>query len=118
MKRLLVLFVLLGYHVASIAQSYSFKAVNRYDHFEIQSEGNQLFCLFRISEKNAPVSVFRKVYLNDGLKPVDSVEFSLSGQAELLCSGGDEKYSFHAFYTKIESVEKIIFFITNNLEKT
>jgi len=113
MKRLLVLFVLLGYHVASIAQSYSFKAVNRYDHFEIQSEGNQLFCLFRISEKKAPVSVFRKVYLNDGLKPVDSVEFSLSGQAELLCSGGDEKYSFHAFYTKIESVEKIIFFITN-----
>ncbi len=118
MKRLSILFVLLGYQITGTGQSYSFKTTSQYDHFEIQSEGNQLFCLFRASERKALVTVFRKVYLNDSLQPVDSIEYSLTGSAELLCSGGDEKYSFHAFYTKVEATEKIIFFVTNNFDKT
>ncbi len=115
MKRLSLLIVLLCYQVIGVSQTYSFKTISQYDHFEILTEGNRLVCLFRVSEKKAPVSVFRKVFLNDELHSTDSIEYSIDGQADLIASGSDEKYSFHAFYLKAAPQEKIVFIVTDKL---
>lgn len=98
-----------------MAQSYSFKSHDIYQqNFEVHPDGEGLYCLFPVSPKKAPVTIFRKVFLNPDLSPVDSVEYSIEGQATLLASGGDEKFVFHAFYSKSKPLETISFIVTDN----
>lgn len=116
-KTLLLFLVLTGLHGLVQAQTYSFKSKNASDRFEIQTDNNGLYCLFRVSEKKALTTVFRKVFLNTDLAPIDSTEYSIEGQANLIASGADEKYQFHAFYTKVAPIEKIVFIVTDRLGK-
>jgi hypothetical protein len=118
LKRLLLpFFALLGLRALVSAQTYSFKTQNASDRYEIQTDNNGLYCLFRISEKKALSTVFREVFLNSDLTATDSTDYSIDGQANLVASGADEKYLFHAFYTKIAPIEKIVFVITDKFGK-
>lgn len=116
-KTLALIFFSMGIQVFMQAQSYSFNSRNASDRFEIKTDDNGLYCLFKISERKAPVTVFRKVFLNADLTPIDSADFSIEGHANLIASGADEKYSFHAFYAKAASIEKIIFIVTDKVGK-
>ncbi len=111
------IFILVNLPIFGLAQTYSFKSRDAYDRYEIQTDNNGLSCLFRISEKKALPTVFRKVFLNTELTPVDSTDYSIEGQANLIASGADEKYLYHAFYTKVSPIEKIVFVITDKYGK-
>jgi hypothetical protein len=112
----LLAFILLGFAANGLAQTYSFKSRDSYQrNFEILPEGDGLYCLFQVSPNKAPTTVFRKVFLDQELQPIDSVDYAIDGQASLLASGGDEQFVFHAFYTKSKSVDKIDFIVSDNL---
>ncbi|MBS1486746.1 MAG: hypothetical protein JST43_04090 [Bacteroidetes bacterium] len=95
-------------------QSYSFSLVRDNDPVEIQTMNEGLYCLFRTSAKKAPVTVFRKVFLNEDLKCIDLLNYSIEGKARLLSSTEDEKYVVHAFYTKTKKAEKIVFIVSDH----
>ncbi|HEV8512912.1 MAG TPA: hypothetical protein VGQ59_06530 [Cyclobacteriaceae bacterium] len=111
-KKIPLFILLLSLGFGTSAQTYSFKNIIDYDKFEVQPVNDGVYCLFRISERKAPVSVFKKVFLNNELKPVDSINYSIEGNASLLASCSDEKFVTHVFYSS-GSVEKIIFIITD-----
>ncbi len=114
MKKIVILiFILIGFHGMANAQRYSFPNRNASDRFELKTEDNGVYCLFKISKKNAPVTVFRKVFLSADLTPRDSVDYSMEGQVNLIASGADEKYTVHAFYAKAAPLEKIIYLVTD-----
>ncbi|MBS1488313.1 MAG: hypothetical protein JST43_12065 [Bacteroidetes bacterium] len=98
----------------SLGQSYSFSLLRDNDPVEIQTMNEGLYCLFRTSAKKAPVTVFKKVFLNEDLKCVDSLNYSIEGKARLLSSTEDEKYVVHAFYTKTKTMEKIVFIVSDH----
>jgi len=100
----------------ALAQTYSFKNIVDYDHFEIQPFNDGVYCLFRTSERKAPTSVFKKVFLDAELRSVDSINYSIEGQARLLASCSDEKFVTHIFFSTGLS-EKIIFLVTDHTGK-
>jgi hypothetical protein len=112
MQRIQLFLLLILLSVPAMAQRYHFKYTKAEDRFDIRSEGNQFYCLFKISPKKASPTVFRKVFLNDQLQAIDSVEYSVNGVAELIATGSNERYSYHVFFTKIEKAELLEFVVT------
>jgi hypothetical protein len=102
--------------LCAFAQTYSFKNISDYDNFEIQPFNDGVYCLFRISERKALTSVFKKVFLDANLKSVDSINYSIDGQAHLLTSCSDEKFVTHIFYSSGPG-EKIVFLVTDRTGK-
>jgi len=115
-KKISLLFLFLNVGLCALAQTYSFKNSIDYDNFEIQPFNDGVYCLFRISERKAPTSVFKKVFLDANLKSVDSINYSIEGQARLLASCSDEKFVTHVFYSSGLG-EKIVFLITDHTGK-
>jgi hypothetical protein len=115
-KKILLLVLALSLWFCASAQTYSFKSIIEYDRFEVQPYNDGVYCLYRISGRKAPISVFKKVFLDTELKPVDSINYSIEGDARLLTSCSDEKFVIHTFYSS-GSVEKIIFVITDHAGK-
>jgi hypothetical protein len=105
------------FFIVSEAQTFSFKSIAYDDHFEIQPFGDEVYCLFRVSEKNYPNTLFKKVFLDTMLAEVHAEVYEIEGKAKLLGSCSDEKFVTHAFYTKNGSSEKIIFIITDHSGK-
>jgi hypothetical protein len=115
-KKVALLFFSMNFGLCAFAQSYSFKNIIDYDNFEIQPFNDGVYCLFRTSERKAPTTVFKKVFLDANLKSVDSINYSIEGQARLLASCSDERFVTHIFYSSGLS-EKIIFFVTDHSGK-
>lgn len=116
-KSTLFTFLILVVATSGVAQTYSFKSRDPYRNSEIQPEGEGLYCLFQESPNKAPVTIFRKVFLNQELQPVDSVDYSIEGKATLLASGGDEQFVFHAFYSKTKPIDQVHFIVCDNTGK-
>ncbi len=116
MKKVSFLFFLVSFGFCALAQTYSFKNIVDYDNFEIQPFNDGVYCLFRISERKAPTSIFKKVFLDANLKSIDSLNYSIEGQARLLTSCSDEKFVTHIFYSS-GSNEKIVFLVTDHTGK-
>ncbi len=110
----LCLFFLIG---VSEAQTFSFKSIAYDDQFEIQPFGDQIYCLFRVSEKKDLTTSFKKVFLDSMLAPVHEEVYMIEGKARLLASCSDERFVTHAFYSKNGSIEKIIFIVTDHTGK-
>ena len=74
-KKIFFLLLYAGLAFSTFGQTYSFKSIVSYDNFEVQPAMDGVYCLFRVSEKKAPVSVFKKVFLSADLKPIDSINY-------------------------------------------
>ncbi|NOT74999.1 MAG: hypothetical protein HOP08_08720 [Cyclobacteriaceae bacterium] len=98
------------------AQTYSFPYLRPSDNFAIDNDDNGVYCLYR-SSKTKTSTTFLKVLLDQNLRAIDSVEYVLDGNAELLTSGGNERFTFHAFESKSEGVRFIEFLITSKSGK-
>jgi len=116
-KKISILFLSIGLALSALAQTYSFKSIVSHDNFEIQPVSDGVYCLFRTSEKKASISVFTKVFLNAELRPFDSVNYFIEGQAQLLASCSDEKFVTHTFYSATGAGEKIVFMVTDHTGK-
>jgi hypothetical protein len=117
-KKISLLLLCASLALSTFGQTYSFKSIISYDNFEVQPAMDGVYCLFRVSEKKAPVSVFKKVFLSADLQPIDSVNYLIEGHAQLLSSCSDEKFVTHTFYSSTPTGDKIIFFVTDHLGKT
>lgn len=104
--------------LSSHAQSQSFSF---FDHSkgnaEIMPGNDGLHCLFKTSDKKQLNSEFKKVFLDNELRPFDSTKYLIEGNATLLASCSNEKFITHAFYTKTASVEKVVFIVTDHFGK-
>jgi hypothetical protein len=109
-KLLILIFVVSA--LKSKGQKYSFHHPRINDGLEINTSGSQVYCLFPVLE-DGKNSVFRKVFLNENLQPVDSIDYQLEGKAKLLTSGANQFYQFHIFRTKAEGTTNLDFLITD-----
>ena len=115
MKRNIALCFLLASLHPLQAQTYSFKTPESSAPYAIRIVEQGVSCLFPISPRKSPASMFRQVFLNTDLAPFDSVEYTLAGQAKWLAAGEDEKNTVQAFYAKANGVERIEFLVTDKL---
>jgi len=105
-------FALFFLSLAASAQKYSFKYLHSYDQFAVNSDGDNVYCLF-LSGKTKTHAIYRKVLLSESLAPLDSVEYQIDGDPSLVASGANEFYTYHAFETKVEKTSMIQFLITD-----
>jgi len=98
---------------STLAQKYAFRYNRLNDRFDVISDARSLFCLFHVSSPHAPNTVFRKVFLNEDLKGIDSVEYEIPGDANLISSGTNEIYTFHLFQVKKDKNWNIQFIVTD-----
>ncbi len=94
------------------AQRYAFNYLHSTDQFIVNNDGDQVYCFFKVKESKTQ-AVYRKVFLSENLVPMDSVEYQLDGKPVLLASGETQHYTYHAFETKVEKVQMILFLITD-----
>ncbi|CAN5616608.1 hypothetical protein BH10BAC4_BH10BAC4_00310 [soil metagenome] len=111
LKILTVVFLVLGSLLAS-AQQYSFPYSGNGDAVTINNDGEDVYCLFRLGKASVE-TIYRKVILTSNLRPVDSIDYRIEGSADLIASGGSEKYTYHVFETKVEKVPAFVFLITD-----
>jgi hypothetical protein len=104
-------FMLVFSHLAS-AQQYSFPYSGNGDDLAINNDGADVYCLFRLGKASVE-TIYRKVILTENLRPVDSIDYRIEGSANLIASGGSEKYTYHVFETKVEKVPAFVFLITD-----
>jgi hypothetical protein len=84
-------------------QTFRFKHTDPTDHFDIKSVRTGTTCVYRVSEKDVAPTQFRKVFLDQYLDPVDSVDYSVRGIASLVASGVNERFDVLVFLVKDKS---------------
>lgn len=95
----------------SYCQAYHFSHLNTSDGYDIRTDMGEIICLHKVSAKKVQPTIFRKVFLNESLQPVDSVDYTIPGLANLIASESNEKYAIHVFHVKAEKTDFIQFVI-------
>src|SRR5258705_6710377 len=87
----------------AVGQSYHFplsmpddKLGVRYD---ARMDSGRVACLFQPSGKYVKPSIYRKVFLGEDLRPIDSVDFVVPGRAWLVAVESNDRYTIHVFYS-------------------
>lgn len=107
-----LLFILVLAATTCYSQTFSFSRMDYADDYDIRFDSvNAIACLYRTSESDWSTT-FRKVFLNERLKPIDSVEYVVPGSARLVGSVTNEKYVVHVFNTAHHEVQSLYFLFT------
>jgi hypothetical protein len=96
-RYLFALTICLVANQVSFAQSYSFAQRDPDFHYLIRYDsGLGISCLFR-QKLTDKTTTYRKVFLNNDLQPVDSIDLNFPGTARLVSSYSNKQFSLLAF---------------------
>jgi hypothetical protein len=83
---------------SAVGQSYRFQLSKPDDKFDVRMDSGRVSCLFRASGKNVRPSIYRKVFLGEDLRPIDSVDLVVPDNSKLVTVQSKERYTIHVFY--------------------